>query len=208
MDNIWVSSIPPRLVHAPLRIKEGMCGFHWSSEYSLVRSNNSFPSGLCEWARSAMEREQPYGDVSSYSSLRGDQLPDMHEIHEDHLVEPSELTMSDRTADVPSASTEKGPYWDITAVNDQFLLPPCLHQLDSIIHRKCTPRRDTQVAEVQRDATHVHTPTTKPTRRLKMKEVEYTGKFWPLILRGAWLSADARPAATDPGLKVAVCFRV
>ena len=42
----------------------------------------------------------------------GDQLPDVHEILEDHLVEPSELT-SDRPVEVPAASIEQGPYWDM-----------------------------------------------------------------------------------------------
>ena len=61
----------------------------------------------------------------------------MHEILEDHLVEPSELLASDRTMEVPAASTEKSPNLNITAVDDhvpcvsEFFLPPSLQRLDS-----------------------------------------------------------------------------
>ena len=60
----------------------------------------------------------------------------MHEILEDHLVEPSELTVSDRPMEIPAASTEKGPYWDVSAMIDhipsmsQYLLSPRHDPLD------------------------------------------------------------------------------
>ena len=56
----------------------------------------------------------------------------MHEILEDHLVEPSELTASDRPEEIPAAAAEKGPYWYVFAMNDhipgmsQFLSSPRL----------------------------------------------------------------------------------
>ena len=68
----------------------------------------------------------------------GHQTPDVQEILEDHLVEPSELTSSDRPVEISTAGAEKGLYWDISARNDHvpglsllFLLSPLLHPLDS-----------------------------------------------------------------------------
>ena len=58
-----------------------------------------------------------------------ERLPDMREILEDHPAQPIELTVSDRPAEFPAAGAEKGPYWNISAVNEHvpgkspFLLP-------------------------------------------------------------------------------------
>ena len=74
----------------------------------------------------------------------------MHEILEDHLVEPSELTASDRPVEIPTAGAEKDTYWDISAMNDhtpgtsQFLMTPRLDPLDSslliICHKQRRPK--------------------------------------------------------------------
>ena len=77
----------------------------------------------------------------------GDQLPDMHEILEDHLVEPSELT-SDRLVEVPAASIEQGPYWDMNRCgrprprreqNSSCLLASIDSSFSIIFHRKREP---------------------------------------------------------------------
>ena len=99
------------------------------------------------------------------------------EILENHMVEPSELKASDRPIEIRTASAQKGPYQDISAMNDhfpsmsQFCSPPRLHSLDSsfftISHTNFRPKRETHVGVVQQRPSHEHTPITKLTARLK-----------------------------------------
>ena len=103
----------------------------------------------------------------------------MHVIFEDHLVEPSELMASDRPIGNPAAGDEKSSYRDVSAMNDhfpsmsQFCLPPRLHPHDSsfciISNKNLRPKQETQVGVAEQRVSHVHTPITKPTARLKRK---------------------------------------